>query len=360
MFARFNTVLTLSIFLGISQAEQSPFIISNPDFNAILGPNPKLTVLLNTTLPLFHEAGVYHPSTKSLFCVTDTINDPSIENNKTIQLLNHITNLGDPANVKYNLLTNLTTLLPNPTGSVPYLREGANQIAILATGDDSKDHGAAGVYLMNPYAPFNITPLTTSYGLYPYNSPNDVTAFPDGSLYFTDPVYGFEAGKRGPPYLPNQVYRYDPKTNTTRAIADGFGRPNGITHSPDGSTLYVSDTGASIGNGTTDNQGQRSTYAYDVVTISGSPFATSRRVFAMPETGANDGLKTDTKGNVWGFTLDGLHVWNAGGELLGKILLDGGTGNFGFAESGVIYVLGSTLLYKLEVAGSVIGTGVFP
>lgn len=358
MFTKLIALLVLSIFQVQAQAAQPPFIISNPAFKSILGPNPKLTVLLNTTLPLFHEAGIYHCATKSLFCVTDTFNDPSINNNQTLQVLNQITNLDDPAHVKYKLLTKLTTILPNPTGGVPYLHNGADKIAMLVTGDDTKGHGAAGLYLVDPYSPYNITPLTVGYGPYPYNSPNDVTALPDGSLYFTDPVYGFENGLRGAPDLPNQVYRYNPKTNTTRVMADGFGRPNGITSSPDGATLYISDTGANIGNGTIDSQGQRSTYAYDIKTIHGSPFATGRRVFAMPETGAIDGLRTDTKGNVWGFTLDGLNVWNAGGELLGKVELSGGTGNFGFAEPGVIYVLGSTLLYKLEVAASVMGTGV--
>ena len=81
----------------------------------------------------------------------------------------------------------------------------------------------------------------------------------------------------------------------------------------------------------------------------------------MPYVGAIDGLKTDTLGNVWGLSTDGLHVWNAGGEFLGKILMDtggAGGGNFGFAKNGEIYVAGGNVLYKVEISEKIGGTGV--
>jgi len=39
--------------------------------------------------------------------------------------------------------------------------------------------------------------------------------------------------------LPAQVYRFDPTSGSVRAVADGFGRPNGLAFSPDESVLYV-------------------------------------------------------------------------------------------------------------------------
>lgn len=39
--------------------------------------------------------------------------------------------------------------------------------------------------------------------------------------------------------LPNQVYRFDPKTSQLRVVADGFDKCNGIAFSPDGSVAYV-------------------------------------------------------------------------------------------------------------------------
>ncbi|KAI1608463.1 hypothetical protein EDD36DRAFT_448254 [Exophiala viscosa] len=346
-----------------SSSAASPFVISSPAFETILGTNPKLSVVFNVTLPLFHEAGIYHAPTDSMFIVSDTFSDPSITNGEMIQVLVHVTNLSTD-NPQYTILNE--TSLANPVSGARYLHNGADLIALVCIGS-MNDATPAGLFFLNPYPPFNVTPLTTSYGNYPYNSPDDATVFPDGSIYFTDPVYGFTNGLRPPPYLPNQVYRYDPATNTTRAIVDAFGRPNGVTHSPDGTILYVGDTGANIGNGTIDTQGQRSTYAFSVRMlpsgVDGSmagPFVTDRRVFAMPDVGANDGLKTDLNGNVWGQSTDGLHVWTPSGEQLGKVLYgDGDGGNLGFAEPGEVYLMAEQVLYKLEISNTVVGTGVF-
>lgn len=54
------------------------------------------------------------------------------------------------------------------------------------------------------------------------------------------------------PKLPNQVYRFDPNTSYLRVIADGFGRPNGITFSPNEKTVYITDTAETDGDGSED------------------------------------------------------------------------------------------------------------
>ena len=86
-----------------------------------------------------------------------------------------------------------------------------------------------------------------------FNSPNDVVVHSDGSIWFTDPIYGWEQGIRPRPRLPSQVYRYDPATGGIRAIADGFERPNGICFSPDEKTVYITDTDWIHGDGSTDD-----------------------------------------------------------------------------------------------------------
>jgi gluconolactonase len=48
------------------------------------------------------------------------------------------------------------------------------------------------------------------------------------------------------------VYRFDPATKDVRVIADGFGRPNGITFSPDEKTVYITDTAENNGDGSED------------------------------------------------------------------------------------------------------------
>jgi gluconolactonase len=87
-----------------------------------------------------------------------------------------------------------------------------------------------------------------------FNSVNDVVVHTDGSVWFTDPIYGFEQGYRPSPRLPNQVYRWCPNSENIRAMADGFGRPNGICFSPDEKRAYITDTDRVHGDGTVDDQ----------------------------------------------------------------------------------------------------------
>ncbi len=70
-----------------------------------------------------------------------------------------------------------------------------------------------------------------------FNSPNDLSLLPDGSLYFTDPRYG----KRDNLELDVEaVYHLSPKGEVHR-VSDQLARPNGIALSPDAKTLFVAD-----------------------------------------------------------------------------------------------------------------------
>lgn len=82
-----------------------------------------------------------------------------------------------------------------------------------------------------------------------FNSVNDVVVAKDRAIWFTDPSYGHGQDFRQRPRLPNQVYRYEPRTGDLRVVADGLGMPNGIAFSPDEGTLYVTDTDLIHGDG---------------------------------------------------------------------------------------------------------------
>ena len=75
------------------------------------------------------------------------------------------------------------------------------------------------------------------------NSPNDLVVGPDGAIWFTDPPYGLEGIEDSPlkEQSANRVYRLGPDGNVT-AIESQIRFPNGIAFSPDGRTLYVSNS----------------------------------------------------------------------------------------------------------------------
>lgn len=125
-----------------------------------------------------------------------------------------------------------------------------SDVLFCAQGDK---HDRGGLVLMQTTPPYSTTTLLDSYHGRCFNSLNDVIIKSDGSIWFTDPVYGFEQGIRLQPQLPSQVYRFDPQNADVRVVADGFGRPNGLCFSPDERTLYVTDTDWIHGDGTTDD-----------------------------------------------------------------------------------------------------------
>ncbi|MGH8322349.1 MAG: SMP-30/gluconolactonase/LRE family protein, partial [Steroidobacteraceae bacterium] len=92
-------------------------------------------------------------------------------------------------------------------------------------------------------------PIVTHFEGKRLNSPNDIAVAADGAIWFTDPIFGLlmpSQGSLADPELDHRsVYRLDPATEELRRMAD-FEQPNGLFFSPDGRTLYVSDTALSL------------------------------------------------------------------------------------------------------------------
>jgi gluconolactonase len=216
-----------------------PFIIHDAAFKQILGPNPKLDCLLTyISHPLAHEAGVFIPSTNELFITSNQF--PDAEGKKQIQISKVRIGQGECFSEVIN-----TESVPMANGGINY-QDG---ILFCAQGTLSTPSGLAIMETQPPYRSYYL--LQSFYGR-PFNSPNDVVVHSDGSIWFTDPIYGYEQGIRPRPQLPSQVYRFDPATGGVRAMADGFGRPNGICFAPGEDTVYVTDTDFIHGDGGTD------------------------------------------------------------------------------------------------------------
>ena len=88
----------------------------------------------------------------------------------------------------------------------------------------------------------SITVLIDSFDGKRLNSPNDVVVKSDGSIWFTDPVFGllgnYEGYKAEPEIEPN-VYRIDGATGKATIVAEGVLGPNGLCFSPDEKILYI-------------------------------------------------------------------------------------------------------------------------
>jgi len=215
-----------------------------------------------------------------------------------------------------------------------------------------------GLVYMEAISPFQTTPILEHYHGRIFNSINDVVVHSDGSIWFTDPCYGWKQGFRPVPTLPNQVYRFDRVTGDVKPVAWGFKRPNGLCFSPDEKTMYITDTGAVVGGGEIESTGPRNIFAFDVMTSSTSSnpvFLGNRRLFAMADSGIPDGIKCDTAGNVYSGCGDGVNVWNPDGVLIGKILVEGGVANFCFGKAGEIFILNQHKFWVARLHGAVEG-----
>ena len=176
------------------------------------------------------------------------------------------------------------------------------------------------------------------------NSPNDVTVKSDGSIWFTDPLYGIQSDYEGGRQFSEQppaLYRFEPDSGRITVAAGDFDGPNGLAFSPDERRLYVAETGDQ----TTDNPKQY-IRAFDVDAqgqLSGG------EIFHKIEPGYADGLCVDEDGNLWSSAGDGVHCIDPSGRLLGKVLVPYRVSNltFGGLLKNRLFIGGSHTLYAI-------------
>jgi gluconolactonase len=177
----------------------------------------------------------------------------------------------------------------------------------------------------------------------PLNSPNDIVAAADGSIWFTDPCYGFLQGFKPRPAHGDYVYRFDGRR--LAVVEDSFDKPNGLAFSPDESVLYVGDSGANHELGTFDPGRPHHIRAFDVV---GGKRLANGRLFATITPGFPDGIKVDADGRVYSSSFDGVHVFSPEGELLDRIVLPGAV-NFAFGGS-TLFITTDTAIWAAQLS----------
>ena len=138
----------------------------------------------------------------------------------------------------------------------------------------------------------SITMLADNLGGKRLNSPNDVVVKSDGSVWFTDPVFGIHGdyeGHKAEQEVEANVYRVDAATGRLAVVAEGVLGPNGLCFSPDERILYVVES-RGVPN--------RKILACDV-TDGGAKLGNRRVLIDAGPGGTPDGMRCDIDGNLW-------------------------------------------------------------
>ena len=188
-----------------------------------------------------------------------------------------------------------------------------------------------------------VTVLADRYQGRRLNSPNDVVVRADGSVWFTDPIYGIAGdyeGHRADSEFGGAcfVFRLDPASGDLRVVADDFCRPNGLAFSPDEHQVYIADT-------------RQEPSHIRVFGVTPDGRLDGGRIFATCDSGRFDGVRVDGAGRVWAAAWDGVHCFDADGALIGKLMLPEPAANltFGGPKLNHLFVTAGASVYTLRV-----------
>jgi gluconolactonase len=164
------------------------------------------------------------------------------------------------------------------------------------------------------------------------NGPNDIAVTKNGHVFFTDPAFGPAADTRELTFY--GVFHISPKGQLSAALKLQT-RPNGVAVSPDGTTLYLS------------NSDERNVRAYD---LSKDGALTNERIFAAKTDGVPAGIEVDEKGNVY-VAANQIVVYTPKGAGLAVINIAEKPSNMVFGDGDLqsLYVTARTTLYRVKL-----------
>lgn len=307
----------------------------------VVGTNSTQRLVAELPFNAFHEAGVYNIATGKIYAASNWAG--SLDNPINITIIDPQT--GAIEFTRYNNLAEAnggTAFYPVGT---PANSSAGQQIVFCDEGDI--DNHPSQLTMIDPVT--NQTQvLLNNYLGRNFSSLNDIVQHPDtGDLWFTDARYAYWQYFGPEPSIRPQVYRFEPKTGVVQAVADDFIAPNGIEFSPDYQHVYITDTGVHTFPGKDNATAPATIYRFDM-TPDGKRLE-NRQLFAYSDVGFPDGIHTDTRGNVYSATADGVHVWNKEGVLIGKFGVGGlGVNNFIFAPGG-IYIMNAYKLWYVSI-----------
>ncbi len=220
-----------------------------------------------------------------------------------------------------------------PSGYTPSSPRGGEMGSNgLALSNDGRllicQHGDRGISAMD--ASFKspnpvFIALAKDYQGKKFNSPNDMAVARNGAIYFTDPPYGLEKNMADPlKELPYQGVFKLSENGRVSLLTDSISRPNGIALFPDQKTLLVANSDSK----------KPYWYQYDIDKkgLKNGRIFFDARPFLETGKGVPDGLKIDSKGNVFASGPGGIWIFSKTGEALGKIKVDPVASNCALSE----------------------------
>jgi gluconolactonase len=242
-------------------------------------------------------------------------------------------------------------------GEAPYggKEPGSNGMTLDSSGRLTvAGHAARNIMRFESMDPHGqVTILADSYKGKKLNSPNDLIYAPDGSLYFTDPPYGLrtQSDQDSDKELKiNGVYRVPnalghkagaaPDRDSLQLLISDMERPNGIALSPDRRWLYVSNSEP--------KKWMRYPVRNDGSVGSGETFLDAS---SDKRPGSPDGMKLDTKGNLYAAGPGGIWIISPAGKHLATILTEKATSNvaWGGEDGSTLYTTTSDSVLSIRL-----------
>jgi gluconolactonase len=173
-----------------------------------------------------------------------------------------------------------------------------------------------------------------------FGGPNDVVVKKDGAIYFTDGFGGMRGRDNDPSKELDFAGIFMIKDGKVTLVVKDIPTPNGLAFSPDEKYLYA--------NGSAAKYVRRYTVQPDD-TLSDSRMFIDMSGDKTP--GITDGMKVDTKGNVYESCCGGVWILSPEGKRLGMIRTPEPVSNlaFGDADNKTLYITARTSVYKIRV-----------
>ena len=184
------------------------------------------------------------------------------------------------------------------------------------------------------------TVLADNYQGHRFGGPNDVVVKSNGAIYFTDTYGSFRQREKDPRKELDFTGVYMWKDGKLSLLVKDMPMVNGLAFSPDEKYLYV--------NGSRENYVNRYEVQPDGTLTNGKLFIDMSK---ETERGITDGLRVDTKGNLYETGPGGVWIISPEGKHLGTIRAPEQSTNVGFgdADKKTLYIAARTGIYRIRV-----------